>query len=82
MSCLRVGGSQCKLNYEQSRNHSITVRVRDNGLPALEKDFTLAVEVEDRNDKPIHLTLSNFTVLDETPVEQLTYTVDPMSFFL
>jgi hypothetical protein len=66
--CLAEGGSQCQLNYESSKSHAIVIRSTDNGNPALSKDFTLTITVEDINDPPRNLQLSGYTLREDGPV--------------
>ncbi len=60
--CEKYGDLYCKLNYEVSKTHKITVKVTDNGSPALSKTFTLTITVTDVNDKPRQLTIDKFKV--------------------
>ena len=66
--CLAEGGSQCLLNYESSKSHLIVIRSTDNGKPALYKDFTLTIAVDDINDRPRNLQLSGYTLREDRPV--------------
>ena len=66
--CLAEGGSQCLLNYESSKSHTISIRSTDNGKPALYKDFTLTIAVDDINDQPRNLQLSGYTLREDRPV--------------
>lgn len=62
------------LNFESRSSHQITVMVRDNGNPgqSLLKNFTIFVN--DVNDRPHYITLSNYSVLENQPIDTLVGT--------
>ena len=67
IDCLKFGGAFCKLNYESVSSHNITVRVTDSGIPPQSQTFTLTIILNDINDKPRNLDLSNSEVSVERP---------------
>ena len=50
------------LDFETSGSPSITVLVEDNGSPKLSYQKTFTVEIEDVNEAPTQITLSNTQV--------------------
>lgn len=72
---MTMGGNKyMPLNFEVRSSHRITVMVRDNGSPgqSLSKDFTIFVN--DMNDRPRFITLSNYTALENQPIDTLVGT--------
>ena len=69
--CLKFGGAFCKLNYEDTSSYNITVRVTDSGAPPLSQTFSLTINLNDMNDQPRNLALSNFKVSKLSFVSQI-----------
>lgn len=46
------------LNYEEDKEHEITLRAFDSGIPSLTTDVAVTIQVEDVNDPPTALTIS------------------------
>eukprot|EP00117_Sycon_ciliatum_P021146 scpid22649/ scgid18623/ Cadherin-related tumor suppressor; Protein fat len=78
VNCLSIGGLYCKLNFEKDQTHDIVVQVTDSGSPPLSKSFKLTINVENINDQPRHLTVSNTIVKENDPADtvvgKITYT--------
>jgi hypothetical protein len=80
-----ISGNTLKINaapnYEVKASYSILVQVLDNGAPAMgyEKGFTLTVN--DLNERPTSLNLSNNTIIENAPENARTLgvfsTTDP-----
>jgi len=69
--CLNKGGHFCILNFEESSTHQITVIVTDNGLPSQQFTKNLTIHVRNVNDAPRQVSISNFTVYENQPVDTL-----------
>ncbi len=56
------------LNYEKRKYHVIQVKSTDSGSPA--KSFTknFTIQLNDVNDRPRDVVLSNYTVAENAPV--------------
>ena len=54
------------LNFEISASHDVTVRITDDGSPALSYDKTFTISVDDINEAPSDVTLSGDTVTENT----------------
>ena len=67
-ACLRSGGNKCQLNYEQQKNHVIRVRSVDSGSPSKSVNTTFHIYVNNVNDRPRGLLLSNYTVKENAPL--------------
>ena len=72
--CHAYGGSDCKLNYESAKSHTIIVRVTDSGSPAMSQDFPLTIFVTDQNDQPRNLEIDAFRVYENKPAGTLVGT--------
>ena len=73
--CLAYGGSDCKLNYESAKTHTIVVRATDNGSPAMSRNFSLTVFVTNSNDQPRNLEIDTFQVYENKPAGTLVGTL-------
>ena len=62
--CLRQGGTSCLLNFEAQANYSITIKTTDNGIPAKSFDQTFTIYLNDDNDQPRDLSLTNDVVFE------------------
>ena len=62
--CLRRGGTSCLLNFEAQANYSITIRTTDNGIPAKSFDQTFTIYLNDENDRPRDLSLTNDVIFE------------------
>ena len=72
---MTMGGSMyMPLDFETRPSQRITVMVRDNGSPGqfLLKNFIIFIN--DVNDRPHSITLSNYTVLENQPIDTLVGT--------
>lgn len=71
-------------------NHTVTIRVRDNGVPRLDDSETITITVNDVNLPPVLTPIGNLTVAEGSPLEftavaidddlpanHLTYSLDP-----
>lgn len=56
--CREGGGSACALDFEDSKEHRVTVLVSDDGVPPQSAMFNTSVVLTDVNDRPTNLTLS------------------------
>ena len=81
--CLAYGGVECKINYESSQWHNISIRVEDDGTPRLGLTFNLTIDVTDVNDQPRNLEIDkpantlvgSFSATDEDAGDVLSYTL-------
>ena len=62
-----LGGKECSLNFEDKRQHQIIVRATDSGTPFLYVDYTLTIRIQDVNDQPRLLDLSDNKVFENDP---------------
>ena len=62
------GGSQCQLNYESVSSYSIRVRSVDSGSPSQSVDASFNIVLNDINDQPRGLQLSNYKVTENAPI--------------
>ena len=62
------GGSQCLLNYESKSSYIIRVRSADSGSPSQSVDASFSIILNDINDQPRGLKLSNYKVKENAPV--------------
>ena len=62
IKCLLNGGHFCAINYETKKYFTITVQSVDSGTPSLSVNATLNITVNNMNDQPRGLGLSNNTV--------------------
>ena len=69
--CLIQGGSSCLLNYEKKRSHIIRVKTTDNGSPQLSYEENFRIDVQDINDMPRDLQLSNSQVKEDAKINTL-----------
>jgi hypothetical protein len=67
VQCLKSGGDLCLLNYEKAKSHRIAVEVKDDGISSLTNRFILTITVEDKNDQPRKLTVSNLRISENVP---------------
>lgn len=67
--CLQSGGSKCLLNYEQQKSHVIKVRSTDSGSPSKSIQITFFITINDVNDRPRDLKLSNNTIKENAPID-------------
>ncbi|XP_068740239.1 protocadherin Fat 4-like [Montipora capricornis] len=67
-NCLLNGGSQCLLNFESASSHTIRVRSTDSGYPSQNVEVLFRINVNDRNDQPRGLQLSNYKVPENAPI--------------
>lgn len=65
------GGSQCFLNYESVSSYSIVVRSVDSGSPSLSINASFNISVNDVNDQPRGLQLSNYKVSENAPINTI-----------
>ena len=56
-----------KLDYESSTSHQITVKSTDDGNPPLSVQVSLVINLQDVNEKPTKVTLSNISVQENIP---------------
>ena len=68
-NCIAFGGLSCLLNYEAQRQHDIVVRATDSGVPSLSVDIKLSIFVNDINDQPRDLDLSDNKVVENYPID-------------
>lgn len=57
-----------RLNYEKTKKYSVSLRCRDDGKPALSVLKTVQINVDDVNEKPYDITLSNNEVAENAGV--------------
>ena len=69
--CLRKGGASCLLNFEAQPSFNITIRTTDSGVPAKSFNQTFTIYLNDVNDRPRDLSLTN----DRVPENATTGTV-------
>ena len=67
-NCLLNGGSQCLLNYENVLSYSIKVRSLDSGSPSQSVETSFNITLNDINDQPRALQLSNYKVTENAPL--------------
>ena len=67
-NCLLNGGSQCLLNYESNSSYTIRVRSTDSGSPSQSVNSSFQIALNDINDQPRGLKLSNYKVTENAPV--------------
>ena len=67
-NCLLNGGSQCSLNYESVSSYTINVRSVDSGSPSQSVDASFNIMLNDVNDQPRGLKLSNYKVTENAPL--------------
>ena len=67
-ACLNIGGDNCKLNYEKQSDYVIRVRSTDNGFPPQSTEANLTIRLNDVNDRPRDLKLSNQNVKENATV--------------
>ena len=56
------------LNFESASSHTIRVRSTDSGYPSQNVEALFRINVNDRNDQPRGLQLSNYKVPENAPV--------------
>ena len=66
--CLLNGGSQCLLNYESVSSYSIKVRSVDSGSPSQSVNASFNITLNDVNDQPRSLKLSDYKVTENAPL--------------
>ena len=66
--CLQSGGPKCTLNYEQQNSHDIKVRSTDSGTPSKSIQRNFSITINDVNDRPRDLKLSNKTIKENAPI--------------
>ena len=66
-----TGGSQCFLNYESVSSYSIVVRSVDSGSPSLSINASFNISVNDVNDQPRGLQLSNYKVSENASINTI-----------
>ena len=66
--CLQLGRSNCKLNYEETSSHYVTVEAMDNGHPPLSVSKNITIFLRNVNDQPRDIRLSNYIVNETAPV--------------
>ena len=59
--------TSANLDYESSKRHQITVNSTDNGNPPLSVQISLVINLQDVNEKPTKITLSNRSVQENKP---------------
>ncbi|XP_048583508.1 protocadherin Fat 4 isoform X2 [Nematostella vectensis] len=69
--CLQTGGVECKLNYENNAYHNIRVRTTDSGSPPKSFERNFNITVNNVNDKPRGLLLSNQYVKENAPINSV-----------
>ena len=67
-NCLLNGGSQCFLNFESVSSYSIRVRSVDSGSPSQSINASFNILLNDVNDQPRGLKLSNYKVKENAPI--------------
>lgn len=67
-NCLLNGGSQCWLNYESSSSYVIRVRSTDSGSPSYSINASFTITLNDINDQPRDLQLSNYKVTENAAI--------------
>ena len=67
-ACLQNGGGSCKFNFEQQKSHVIRIRSEDSGSPPKSIVASITISVNDVNDQPRALSLSNFTMKEDAPM--------------
>ena len=67
-NCLLNGGSQCSLNYESISSYTIKIRSVDSGSPSQSVDASFNITLNDVNDQPRGLKLSNYKVTENAPL--------------
>lgn len=72
--------ANASLDFESSSSYQITVESTDNGNPPLSVQISLVINLQDVNEQPRNITLSNHTVQENKPtgtvIGQLTV-IDP-----
>ena len=63
-NCLQLGGSYCRINYEERRSATIRVKTEDNGQPKLSFSKDLTITINNINDRPRNIRLSANTLLE------------------
>eukprot|EP00794_Sanderia_malayensis_P003136 gene3136-3604_t len=64
VDCLKFGGSHCLLNFEKNQTHRIRIKTTDNGLPPMSYTKYITVHLNDVNDRPRDIKLSNYKVAE------------------
>ena len=64
-----LGGSHCKLNYEEKPSYQVTVKTSDNGNPPLSFSKNITIFLRNVNDQPRDVRLSNYIVNETAPVD-------------
>ena len=67
-NCLLNGGSQCLLNYESASSYTIRVRSTDSGSPPQTVEASFNITLNDINDQPRGLQLSNYKVVENASI--------------
>ena len=58
----------CALNYELEPLHELIISITDNGIPSLTSIFTLLIHVENENDPPHSMMITNNHVREDTAI--------------
>ena len=61
-------GSHCWLNYESASSHNIRIRSVDSGYPSLTINASFTINLNDKNDQPRGLQLSNYKVKENASI--------------
>lgn len=69
--CLKLGGTHCSLNFENKKNHVIQIKTTDDGSPPLSFTKNMTIYLNDVNDRPRDIQLSNYTVQETAPVNHV-----------
>ena len=73
--CLKNGGKDCWLNYEEKPSYTIKVRTSDNGSPTKYLDKVFTIRILNVNDQPRDLQLSGFTLKENSPANTVIGTL-------
>lgn len=66
-SNLVCGVEKCSLDYEVDPSLTLTIKVKDDGTPALSMTKSLVIQVGDRNDAPGEVRLAGDSVRENEP---------------
>ena len=67
-NCLSNGGFQCFLNFESVSSYSIRIRSVDSGSPSQSINASFNILLNDINDQPRGLKLTNYKVKENAPI--------------
>ena len=66
----------CPHDFEQIGSLFVRIRVDDSGIPPASSKFWLEVKLLDENDPPVHMTLDENTVSENSPISTLIGSFD------